>query len=88
MNKALATKMQKLEKQFPSMWMKAGEEFSSGHENAIWTGEGSDIGSDRAFDYYGYRDTMGVHPRLARALDSLGLYAEFYDAGTVFFYVP
>jgi len=86
MKQSLETKMQKLAKQFPGVWMKDGEEFSAGYENTIWTGEGSEIGSDSAFDFFGYRNTMGVHPRLLRALSSLGLYAEFYDAGTVFFY--
>lgn len=76
----------KLQKQFPDMWMKDGADFANGYENTIWTGEGSYIGDAYAFDYYGYSDTMGVHPKLNDALDKLGLYAQFYDAGTVFFY--
>jgi hypothetical protein len=53
------------------------------------TGEGSSIGDEgqwEAFDYYGYDSTFGVHPKLAHVLENMGLYAEFYDAGTVFFY--
>jgi hypothetical protein len=86
MNKTMQNKLDKLEKQFPNVWFKDGEEFASGYENTIWTGEGSDIDGESAFCHYGYYDTMHVHPKLAKALDKLGLYAEFYDAGTVFIY--
>ena len=87
MRKLMQTRMDKLVKQFPHVWFKDGAEFAEGYEDTIWTGEGSDIGDHQyAFDYYGYGETMGVHPELAAALDKLGLYAEFYDAGTVFIY--
>ena len=86
MNKAMQTKMDKLAKQFPQVWMKDGEEFSNGYENTIWTGEGSEVDGDYAFSKYSFQDTMGVHPKLVKALDKLGLYAEFYDGGTVFIY--
>jgi hypothetical protein len=79
-------KMQSLAKQFPDVWFKDGAEFARGYEQTIWTGEGSYIGDANAFDYYGYGNTMGVHPELHKALDKQGLYAEFYDAGTVFLY--
>jgi hypothetical protein len=78
-----------LSKKFPDVWFKDGWEFSQEHIGTIWTGEGSYIGDEgqwEAFDYYGYDSTFGVHPKLAHAIDSLGLFAEFYDAGTVFFY--
>ena len=87
MNKSMQNKLDKLEKQFPNVWFKDGEEFADGYENTIWTGEGSTIGEyDYAFSSYSYYETFGVHPILAKALDKLGLYAEFYDAGTVFIY--
>jgi hypothetical protein len=76
----------KLQLQFPDMWFKDGADFSASHEGTVWTGEGSSIDGEYAFDYYGYSNTMGVHPRLQKELDKLGLWAEFYDAGTVFFY--
>lgn len=86
MKKSLENKMLKLEKKFPKMWFKCGEEFSSNHDNSIWTGEGSEINGESAFDYYGYRDTMGVNPKLVAELSKMSLWAEFYDAGTVFIY--
>lgn len=86
MNQTLLTKKQALARQFPNLWMSDGEDFSSGHENTIWTGEGSTVNDYNAFDYYGYSNTHGVHPKLAQALEKLGLYADFYDPGTVFFY--
>lgn len=86
MKKALEVKMEKLAKMFPQLWMQDGENFSPSHKNTIWTGEGSDIDGDWAFCSYGYSATMGVHPVLALTLSRLGLYAEFHDGGTVFFY--
>jgi hypothetical protein len=95
MNQAMKTKMQKLVSLFPKVWFKDGSEFSNEHANTIWTGEGSWVTPNRqyldsfepsAFDYYFYSETMGVHPVLNKALDDLGLFAEFYDAGTVFIY--
>jgi len=79
-------KMERLARKFPKVWFKDGGEFSPDHDGLIWTGEGSYIGDANAFDYYGYGNTMGIHPELHKALDKLGLYAEFYDAGTVFLY--
>ena len=76
----------KLQKQFPDVWFKDGADFSASHEGTVWTGEGSYIDGYNAFDAYGYSETMGIHPKMQKALDKLGLWAEFYDAGTVFFY--
>jgi hypothetical protein len=77
----------KLKKQFPDIWFKHGSEFyDDDSKKFIWTGEGSFIGGDYAFSLYTYPDTIGVHPKLEEALSKLGLYAEFYDAGTVFIY--
>ena len=86
MKVTMERKMEKLAEKFPDVWFKDGEEFANGYENTIWTGEGSDIGGESAFSSYGYRDTMGVHPLMQKALDKLGLWAEFYDGGTVFIY--
>lgn len=73
-----------LKRQFPDLWMQLGEDFAFEYDSAIWTGEGSSIKDQPAFSYYGYTGTGGIHPDLARALDRLGLYAEFRDPGTVF----
>lgn len=87
MNKRIEVKLNKLSKMYPNAWFKAGAEFSLSHENTIWTGEGSYTKDGQSlFNYYAYCDTMGIHPQLAQTLDKLGLYAEFYDAGTVFIY--
>jgi len=64
--------------------MKPGLEFAAAYDNTIWTGEGSQIRDQPAFCSWGYSRTGGVHPDLVRALDRLDLYADFYDAGTVF----
>lgn len=86
MKKALENKMNKLAKQFPMAWFKDGGDFCESKSNTIWTGEGSCVGDDYMFCHYGYRDTMGVHPKFEAALKKLGLWAEFYDGGTVFIY--
>ena len=86
MKKVMVNKMNKLQALFPEVWFKDGGEFSTGQANTIWTGEGSFIDGDYAFSSYGHRDTMGVHPTMDKALRKLGLWAEFYDAGTVFIY--
>jgi hypothetical protein len=86
MKATMTRKMNSLAKQFPQVWLKDGEEFSKGYEDTIWTGEGSEVDGDYAFSKYAFQDTMGVHPKLVKALDKLGLYAEFYDGGTVFIY--
>lgn len=78
--------IEQLKNKFPNMWFKDGADFSSMHIDTIWTGEGSSIGDEEAFDYYGYGNTLGVHPAFQRELHKLGLFAEFYDAGTVFLY--
>jgi hypothetical protein len=86
MKAMMQKKMDKLAEMFPEVWFKDGGEFANGYENTIWTGEGSHIDGYYAFSSYGYRDTMGVHPLMQKALDKLGLWAEFYDGGTVFIY--
>lgn len=86
MKAKMIKKMEKLQALFPDVWMKDGGEFRDDDANSIWTGEGSFIGEQSAFSSYGYDETMGIHPKLQDALDKLGLWAEFYDAGTVFIY--
>ncbi len=78
--------IEKLQSKFPLMWFKDGADFSNMHTDTIWTGEGSYIGDANAFDYYGYGNTLGIHPAFQKELDKLGLFAEFYDAGTIFLY--
>jgi hypothetical protein len=86
MTKTLQSKMEKLQKKFPGIWMKDGGDFSSGYEGTIWSGEGSYIGEESAFNMYNDNYIFGVHPKLEKALDAVGLYAQAHDAGTFFFY--
>lgn len=86
MKAKMLKKMEKLQAMFPEMWFKNGDEFYEKESNFIWTGEGSFIDGYSVFDMYGYRETMGVHPMFEKALDKLGLWAEFYDGGTVFIF--
>lgn len=72
-------------KKFPKVWLKTSEEFN-GNKGAIWTGEGSDIGDIDAFNYYGYKDTLGIHPDMWRFLQGKGWHCEWYDSGTIFIY--
>jgi hypothetical protein len=86
MDRKLSSKMSQLRALFPNIWFKDGSDFYGNPHNFIWTGEGNHIGEESAFCYYAYPETFGVHPVMAQALDKFGLYAEFYDAGTVFIY--
>lgn len=86
--------LQKLREDFPGCWFKDGAEFDARHAGSIWTGEGSNVDVMEhdesyempAFDHYLYSETMGVHPQLAAVLTAMGLFAEWYDGGTVFIY--
>lgn len=86
MKAKLKNRLDKLSKLYPDIWFKDGGEFASSHANSIWTGEGSAIEGDYAFGLYYYPETFGIHPKLADDLNKMGLFAEFYDGGTVFIY--
>ena len=90
MKRSMQTKMAKLQKMFPQVWMKDGADFDASYKNTIWTGEGSSVMDNGvemyAFNYDIYFNTDGEHPAIRKALDALGLYAQFYDGGTVFIY--
>lgn len=87
MSKAIAKKMAILQKQFPKAWFKDGGEFSNRYEQTIWTGEGSDLHDpEYGFDVSIFKWDMTIHPLFEKALDQLDLWAEHYDAGTVFIY--
>jgi hypothetical protein len=86
------TRQSVLEAMYPKAWFKLGEEFGSGHVNSLWSGEGSEMYDEEyefdvpLFNYYGYQDTLGINPKFLNTLQDMGLWAEFYDAGTVFIY--
>lgn len=80
-------KMAILEKQFPKAWFKDGSEFNTGYEHTIWTGEGSEVyDPEYEFDVSIFKWDYSVHPLFQKALDELDLWAQYYDAGTVFIY--
>jgi hypothetical protein len=85
MTKKLEAKVKRIQKAFPHVWLKDGEDFN-GSKGTLWSGEGAEIEGNYAFDYYGYRDSMGVHPDLEALLSKMGMHAEWYDAGTVLIY--
>ncbi len=85
--------MSTLKKMFPEAWFKPGEYFDNDEsENSIWTGEGSYANNGmELFNYYAEDPEektyiMGVYKPLYNFLDSVGYYAEAYDAGTYFIY--
>ncbi len=85
---------------FPKVWIKDGDEFSRGHKNSLWTGEGSMItttvplpGEQFTFDIPAFDScdlsdiyVFGVHHKLHKFLEERGFFAEFHDGGTVFIY--
>lgn len=81
----------KLEKKFPGMWLKLGEDFESSCAGQLWTGEGSTVNVNGneipMFDYYAddYQEKtyiMGVYKGLHDFLDGEGWYVECNDPGT------
>jgi hypothetical protein len=82
-----------LKAKYPKLFIKESEEFGDGHEGAIWSsGEDGTKAKDGwdLFDYYGegarYGEAIGVHKEAYDLLEKNGWYAEWYDAGTIFFY--
>jgi hypothetical protein len=77
-----------LEKKFPNAWFKEGAEFSNSTSGSVWTGEGSMIGDEEMFNYFGSGDTykFGAHIKLCNFVEKNGYYVECYDAGTYMIY--
>ncbi len=89
------TLMAKINKAFPKMPLRLGENFSPENKGAIWTGEDAGEASDgnSVFNYYAFEIdpqekvyVLGVHRELLNILNDAGWHAEFYDAGTVLIY--
>lgn len=68
-------------------WIKQGSEWSD--SAILWTGEGATMPDGLpVFNYYSedYKEItyqMGVHKKFIKWLESKGLFAEPYDAGTL-----
>lgn len=83
-----------LNRTFPGMKCRLGEDFSADYRGAIWTGEDApDIDGNPMFNHYGFDVdphervwTLGIHNALRDVLDQAGWHAEFHDPGTVFIF--
>ncbi len=78
--------------EFPDCWFKPGHEFDNG-KAAVWSGEGSSIGDEQAFDPNAWEwdieenhFTMMVNNKLHNYVKERGYYWECYDPGTFFLY--
>lgn len=85
----------KLQKAFPKMPLRLGEDFAPDHKGTIWTGEDAGDASDgmAIFNHYGACEDphetvwkLGSHVELWALLEGTGWHCEFYDSGTVFIY--
>jgi len=95
--KKIATREQMialLNAKYPKLFTKTTEEFDGG-EGGIWSsGESGLPAKDghRLFNYYsedysGKRYEFGVHQEIRTLLEKNGWYAEWYDAGTIMFWL-
>lgn len=83
-----------LNKTYPELFTRTTEEFN-GSKGGIWSsGEGSAETKDgfKLFDYYSEdyqekRYVLGVHKEIGNLLEKNGWYAEWYDCGTIMFYL-
>lgn len=79
-----------LNKKFPKVWTKLGEEFSPNYQGSIWTGEGSEVDEEGtpAFCMFGPQSLydLGVYIPLAQLLEKHGWFAEAHDGGTFFLF--
>ena len=79
-----------INKHFPEVWTKDGDDFGGGQENTIWTGEGSQMPDGlpafdpHCFDIMERNYVMGVHKELRSLLNKHDFYAEQLDGGTFF----
>jgi hypothetical protein len=81
----------KLNEAYPKLFTKTTEEFD-GSQGGIWSsGESGVTAKDnhRLFDYYGEgkRYDLGVHTEIGKLLEKNGWYAEWYDCGTIMFWL-
>lgn len=78
----MQTKINKLNKMFPSINAVCTEEWD-GRKGGIWFRQEGERHSDD-MPYFDYYASSQVHPAVAKALASMDLFAEPYDAGTWF----
>ena len=81
----------KINKAYPKLFTKTTEEFDGG-KGGIWSsGESGVTAKDgyRLFNYYaeGNKYDIGVHNEIGKLLEKNGWYAEWYDCGTIMFWL-
>lgn len=84
--------LEQLQARFPDAWFKPAQEFDGG-SGIAWSGEGSLIDGEPAFDYYSWEwdkheqhYVMGINRTLYDYTSKLGLHWEAHDAGTYILY--
>ncbi len=87
----MTTLTEKFQKAFPDCWFKEGDEWSQNAQ--VWSGEGSMIGDEEAFNYNSWECdpseqvwTMGVHNDLMAFADEHDCHWEANDPGTYILY--
>ena len=78
--------LESFQKTFPDCWAKPGEDWNGNSHCVIWTGEGSMVGEDDAFNMHAYPNTFGVHPAIEAWANKNGVMFQAHDAGTFFAY--
>jgi len=82
---------EKFQKAFPDCWFKEGFEWSEGA--VVWSGEGSQVGEDAAFNYNSWEFDpsekiwqMGIHVELVAFAEKFNCHWEANDPGTYILY--
>jgi len=81
-----------LAKAYPDMFLKTTEEFS-GSKGGIWSSAEDGIEAKDGYDLFNYysenydRYEIGVHNEIVALLGKHGWFAEWYDAGTIMFWL-
>jgi hypothetical protein len=81
----------KLNKAYPTLFIKTTEEFNGG-KGGIWSSAESGVTAKdghRLFNYnaVGKKYDSGVHKAIGNLLEKNGWYAEWYDCGTIMFWL-
>jgi len=85
--------LEELQKEFPKCWFKEGVEFDGNHDAKAWSGEGSEINGEPAFDSEAWSHdpheksyVMGVHIDLYNFCHDRGYWWEAHDSATFICY--
>jgi len=78
--------LESFQKTFPDCWAKPGEDWGGDDSCVIWTGEGSDVGDEYAFNMHAHVNSFGVHPAIVKWAKQNGVEFHAYDSSTFFAY--